>query len=178
MSIGLLILRLVVGALFIGHGSQKLFGWFGGRGRSGTAAFFESLGYRPGRVMALLAGCSELGGGMLLTLGFLTPLGAAAAIGVMVNAAVAIHLRKGLWNAAGGFELPLTNAVAATALAFTRAGRYSIDHLIGFAPSHVASGIFAVVLGVASAIVLLVMRQRTLGAHHEPHARGDQRRAV
>src|SRR5205807_2043288 len=83
MNIGLFILRVVVGALFFGHGAQKLFGWFRGYGLEGTGGFMHSLGYRPGRRMAMLAGIAEAGGGTLLILGVLTPLAAAASIGVM-----------------------------------------------------------------------------------------------
>ena len=92
MSVGLLILRLVVGALFFGHGTQKLFGWFGGHGLDGTGGFFESLRYRNGREMALVAGLAEAGGGTLLALGFLTWLGAAAILGVMLNAMIAVRI--------------------------------------------------------------------------------------
>ena len=73
MDAGLLILRVVVGVALVGHGTQKLFGWFGGHGRHRTGAFFELLGYRPGVLFAVIAGLSEAGGGTLLALGFLTP---------------------------------------------------------------------------------------------------------
>jgi putative oxidoreductase len=106
MAIGLLVLRVIVGLLFVGHGTQKLFGWFGGHGPDGTAAFLGSLGYRPSRRMALVAGVAETLGGAMLTLGFLTPVACAAIIGVMVNATVAMHLR----NVKGAFIqiMPLT----------------------------------------------------------------------
>ena len=87
MDAGLLILWVVVGVALIGHGTQKLFGWFGGHGRRGTGAFFELLGYRPGALFAVIAGLSEAGGGALLAVGFLTPLAGAAVVGVMLNAA-------------------------------------------------------------------------------------------
>src|SRR5205085_8099803 len=86
MDVGMLILRLVVGALFIGHGTQKLFGWFQGHGLEGTAGFMESLGYRPGKRYAALGGLAEAGGGALLVLGLLTPLAAALIVGMMLNA--------------------------------------------------------------------------------------------
>ena len=167
MSIGLLILRMVVGGLFIGHGTQKLFGWFGGHGLDGTGGFFESLRYPNGREMALLAGLAEAGGGSLLVLGFLTWLGAAAILGVMVNAAVAVHVRNGVWNSNGGVELPLVNSAAAVALAFTGAGRYSIDSAIGWHLAGWVWGLVALMLGVASAAVVLAMRQRTTPATGE-----------
>src|SRR5690348_1821338 len=86
MEVGLLVLRVVVGAFFAAHGAQKLFGWFGGYGLAGTGGFFESMGFRPGRAMAAVAGFSEFAGGLGIALGLLTPLAAAAVIGVMINA--------------------------------------------------------------------------------------------
>src|SRR3954454_7675468 len=82
MDTGLLLIRIVVGLLLVGHGTQKLFGWFGGHGLEGTGGFFEKLGYRPGKVWAAVAGMSETGGGLLLALGLFTPLASAMIIGV------------------------------------------------------------------------------------------------
>ena len=90
MDAGLLILRVVVGVALVGHGTQKLFGWFGGAGPRGTGAFFEMLGYRPGELFAVVAGASEAGGGVLLGVGLLTPLAGAAVVGVMLVAAVLV----------------------------------------------------------------------------------------
>src|SRR6266566_5934214 len=102
MTVGLMILRVVVGALFAGHGAQKLCGWFGGHGINGTAGFMESLRYRNGHVAAVLAGLTEAVSGLMLMLGFLTPFAAAGIVGVMLNAIAAVHLRNGLWNTSGG----------------------------------------------------------------------------
>src|SRR5205085_1331559 len=102
MNIGLFVLRIVVGGLFIGHGAQKLFGWFGGGGLKGTGQMYDKIGFRPGRRMAMLAGASEFGGGALLVLGFLSPLGSAAIIGMMTAAILAVHLPNGMWNTNGG----------------------------------------------------------------------------
>ena len=159
MSIGLLLLRLVVGLLLVGHGTQKLFGWFGGGGLDGTARNFASLGYRPGRVMAMLGGMAETLGGLSLALGFLTPLGSAAIIGAMLNAILSVHLPKGVWNTKGGFEFPLTNAAVAAAVSFTGPGRYSIDHAIGLEPGHVVSGSFALLLGVVVGMIVYASRR-------------------
>src|SRR5213593_4581126 len=101
MDIGMLIVRLVVGALFIGHGTQKLFGWFGGHGLKGTGGFFASLGFRPGRFWAFTGGFSEAVGGLLLALGLITPLGAAMIVGMMTSATLVAHLKNGLWNSNG-----------------------------------------------------------------------------
>ena len=122
MDVGLLLLRLAVGGVMAAHGAQKLFGWFGGYGLEGTSGWLESLGFRPGRIQAAIAGWSEFLGGLLLVLGLLTPLGAAAVIGVMIVAIGSVHWEKGFFNSAGGYEFNLLLAVVAAALAFTGAG--------------------------------------------------------
>jgi putative oxidoreductase len=122
MDLGIALLRIVVGALFIGHGTQKLFGWFGGHGIEGTGGFMETLGYRPGRLHAVLAGTAEALGGLLLVLGLWIPLGAAAVIGVMVNAIGAVHADNGLWVTENGYEYNLVLIMVAVALAFFYGG--------------------------------------------------------
>jgi len=131
VEFGLLVLRLVVGALFIGHGTQKLFGWFDGHGVEGTGGFMESLGYRPGKPYAVLGGIAEAGGGLLLFLGLLTPLAAAAIIGVMINAIFAVHVENGAWAQNNGYELPLVMAVAAGAIALADGGAAALDKMFG-----------------------------------------------
>jgi len=131
MEYGILLLRLVVGLAFAGHGAQKLFGWFGGGGPQGTAGFFASLGYRMPAAMAILAGLSELGGGLLLAAGFLTPLAALALCTVMLNAIATVKWRQGFF--APGYELDLTFLTVAVAVATTGPGRLSLDHAIGWA---------------------------------------------
>ncbi len=128
---GLLILRLVVGGLLGGHGSQKLFGWFGGYGIDGTAGFLESMGLKPGRFWAAGASASEFGGGALTALGFLHPLGPIATLAAMIMATAKAHWGKPIWGTEGGAELPVTNMAAALALVFTGAGRFSLDSLFG-----------------------------------------------
>jgi putative oxidoreductase len=93
-NVGLLIFRLAAGLTLAVHGSQKLFGWFGGRGVDGTGAFFEQIGYRPGKIFAVVAGLCEFGGGLAFALGVFTPLAASAMIGIMLNA-VAADWHKG-----------------------------------------------------------------------------------
>jgi putative oxidoreductase len=170
MAEGLFFLRIFLGVLLFAHGTQKLFGWFGGHGLDGTGGFFEQVGHRPGRQMAAMAGLSEAGGGTLLILGLLTPLGAAMVIGVMVVASVSVHGDKGLWATNGGFELPLTNAVIAGALAFTGAGSFSLDNALGLHLSGWGWGIGAVVLGLIGAGVQLARRERMLEAEGEEAA--------
>lgn len=162
MAEGLFFLRLFLGVLLFAHGTQKLFGWFGGHGPEGTGGFFEQVGHRPGRQMAILAGLSEAGGGTLLVLGLVTPLASAIVIGVMVTAAVSVHGSNGLWATNGGYELPLTNAVIAGALAFTGAGTFSFDHAIGLGMHGWAWGIGAVALGLIGAGIQLARRENVL----------------
>ena len=167
MAEGLFFLRVFLGVLLFAHGTQKLFGWFGGHGPEGTGGFFEQVGHRPGRQMAILAGLSEAGGGTLLVLGLLTPLAAAIVIGVMVTAAVSVHSNNGLWATNGGYELPLTNAVIAGALAFTGAGTASFDNAIGLELHGWAWGIGAVALGLIGSGIQLARRERIVDTEAE-----------
>ena len=114
-SIGLLISRVIFGSYLAVHGAQKLFGSFGGRGLEATGAGFESMGMKPGKVMATIAGASELGGGVLTATGIADPLGPLAIAGTMVVAST-VHRKQGPLSSNGGFELPLTNFAVATAL--------------------------------------------------------------
>jgi putative oxidoreductase len=175
MAEGLLIIRLVIGGLLFAHGSQKLFGWFGGYGLDGTGGFFESLGFRPGRRMAGIAGLSEAGGGALLVLGLLTPLGAAMVIGTMIAAAVSVHAPHGLWSTNGGYELPLINALVATGLGFAGAGSASIDHALGIPwTSGAGPGCTAILLAVFAFGATHLRRKRVLQATAEPAYPGDE----
>ena len=124
MEYGILLLRLVVGAIFAGHGAQKLFGWFGGDGPAGTAAFFGSIGYRWPATLALLAGLTELGGGLLLAAGLLTPLAALGLSVVMLNAITTVVWPKGFL---GGYEFELTLLTVVLAVVATGPGRLSLD---------------------------------------------------
>jgi putative oxidoreductase len=118
MKLGRTLARLLLGGLFVGHGTQKLFGWFGGHGPDGTGQFFEgNLGLYPGKRNAIAAGVSEAGGGVLLATGMGTPVAAAALIGTMITAVRTAHLPNGPWVSDGGWEY---NAVLiATLVAFT-----------------------------------------------------------
>jgi putative oxidoreductase len=148
MNLGLLILRLVVGLLFVGHGAQKLFGIWGGHGLKGTAGFFEQIGLKPGHIHASAAGLMEFGGGALLALGLFTPFASAALIAVMTAAVITVHYRKGLWSTGGGYEYNLVLAAAAFALAAIGAGAWSLDHAFSFSLHGVLWGIGALVIGL------------------------------
>ncbi|MGA8296796.1 MAG: DoxX family protein [Acidimicrobiales bacterium] len=132
MAVGLLLIRLVVGLTVASHGVQKLTRRFGGHGVAGTGDSFEQMGFRPGRRFAVLAGLTELGGGLLLATGLLTPLGVAGIVAMMLAAIWYVHLRHGFFAESGGFEYPLVLAVSAAAVALSGPGRYSIDYVLGW----------------------------------------------
>lgn len=131
LSAGLLIARLVLGLAIAAHGSQKLFGWFGGHGIKGTGGFFESLGFRPGAAFATAAAVSEVLGGLLVALGFLGPIGPALIIGVMIVAAVTVHLKNGFFASTNGFEVAYLYGGGAAALLLSGPGLYSVDAMLG-----------------------------------------------
>jgi putative oxidoreductase len=126
-----LILRTLMGVLFMGHGLQKLRGWFGGYGIEGTGQFFESIGLKPGKKHATAAGAAETAGGALLTLGLLTPVSAAALIGVMATAVKTVHMEKGPWVSDGGWEYNAVIIAALVALTETGPGGLSLDRKLG-----------------------------------------------
>jgi putative oxidoreductase len=132
MSSGLLLLRIAVGSIMAAHGAQKLFGWWGGPGMSGTAGICSSLAFRSPFLMAWALALAETGGGLSLATGFLTPLGAFAVTVVMLNAVYLVHWSKGFFNGNGGYEFNLLIAASSVALAAIGPGRFSIDHAIGW----------------------------------------------
>ncbi|AYF74337.1 DoxX family protein [Nocardia yunnanensis] len=152
-DIGLLVARVGFGGLLAVHGSQKLFGWFNGYGLDATAHAFQGMGYDPGKFFATLAGLSELTGGLLLALGLLTPLGAAIALGTMINA---INATRG--NGFAMWELPAVYALASVAFAFTGPGRLALDHGRPWQRQGVVWGAAAVAVGVVAALVTLAVK--------------------
>ena len=131
ISVGLLVVRIVTGLVMAAHGSQKLFGWFGGHGLAGTGMFFESIGFRPGRTFALMASVTEVVSGILVAFGFLGPIGPALMLTVMIVAAVSVHWKNGLFASSNGIELALFYGTVAIGLALIGFGRYSLDALLG-----------------------------------------------
>ena len=178
MSFGLFILRIVIGALFVGHGTQKLFGWFGGPGLDGAQGMFESLGYRRSRTMAVLAGAAEAGAGVLLVLGFLMPLAAAAIIGVMVNAIATVHAGNGPWVSDGGWEYNVVLITAATAFAFAGPGWAGLDPALGWGLAEPGWGIAAVVVGLVGGAAVLAMRQTSTAAEAPAETEEQEQRAA
>ncbi len=129
-DVGLLVLRVAVGGALFAHGSQKLFGWFGGHGLEGTAAMFDKIGFTPGRPNAIAAGLGEAGGGALLVLGLATPAAGATVAGTMTVAA-SMHAANGFFATDGGLEYPAVLGGAAVALALSGPGRLSLDERLG-----------------------------------------------
>ncbi len=126
---GRLLLRAALGAVFVVHGTQKLFGWFQGYGPDGTGQYFESIGMRPGRRNALLAGLTETGCGVLMAAGAATPAAAAGLTGTMISALRTTVWKDGVRPATGEFEVLL--AVAALTLADVGPGPWSVDAALG-----------------------------------------------
>jgi putative oxidoreductase len=188
VNTALLVLRLVPGLLFMGHGLQKLVParlsppLLSAAGPRAVAAGFEQMGMRPGLPLALLAGAAELSGGFLIASGLVTPLGTALLAAVMTVAILTAHLRNGIWNAAGGFEFPLLMLASVYAVSALGAGSLSIDAWAGIgnwtgihwaAQDAVRAGA-AVGVGAAAGILALaaerlgeaVRRGRTLSTAH------------
>lgn len=163
MSYGLLLLRVVLGSIMAAHGSQKLFGWWGGPGLNGTAGMCSNFAYRVPFLMACGLGLAEFGGGIALATGFLTPLGALAVTVVMLNAVYLIHWANGFFNANGGFEFNLLIAASAVALAATGPGRFSLDRAIGW-DGNIAGLWWGV--GVAGVAVVVAFLTLTAGRRH------------
>ncbi|MDU4694893.1 MULTISPECIES: DoxX family protein [Paenibacillus] len=130
MALALLIIRLVLGFTMMAHGAQKLFGWFGGYGPKGTGGWMESLGIKPGVLMAVLAGLAEFGGGLLVAAGLFTPIGAALLILTMIVAIASVHAKNGYWSTAGGYEYNLLLIAVSVGLMLSGAGAYSLDALL------------------------------------------------
>ena len=160
LSAGLLVARLVLGLLMVGHGTQKLFGWFGGYGLTGTAGFLESLGFRPGRAFAVAASLTEITGGLLLAFGFLGPVGPALMISVMIVAAISAHWKNGLFATTNGIELPLLYAAGALTIALTGPGRFSLDAVLGLGSLWTPRVVWAAIaVGIVVGVVNLALRR-------------------
>ncbi len=127
MKIGRLLLRVAVGGFFVGHGTQKLFGWYGGNGLDATAESFEQLGLRPGKAHAVAAGAAEAGGGALLVAGLATPLAASVLTATMITAIETVHAKNGPWLSKGGYEYNVVLIGAVLALVEVGPGALSLD---------------------------------------------------
>ncbi|MFF4837536.1 DoxX family protein [Streptomyces sp. NPDC001315] len=154
---GLLLIRLTFGLLMAAHGAQKLFGLFGGTGLTATGKGFAALGYRPGKLFALIGGLSEFLGGLGLALGLLTPLAAAAIVGVMINAMATVTGAHGLWESDGGIEYSVCIAVVALAVAAIGPGRFAVDRFFRWGSGGWGEAAVALGLGGAAAAITLIL---------------------
>lgn len=151
MDLGLLIIRVVFGLIMIGHGAQKLFGWFGGPGLQQASGFVGSRGFSPAKFWTFTGSASETLGGALLLLGFLSPLGSIMVAASTLTAITAFHWPK-FWAQEGGYEHPLAMLTAAVAVGITGPGGYAVDTKLGTSlPPSVAA-----VIAVLAAIGFLV----------------------
>jgi putative oxidoreductase len=153
VDIGLLVLRVVTGLVWCGHGTQKLFGWFGAKRRGTLEAEFTHFGYHPPLLFGYLAGTTELTGGTLLAVGFATPVGAALLAIVAVQATTAVKWRNGLWIQDDGYEYLLVLAAIGVSLAFVGAGELSLDHAFGTGFAGVGAGIVAAAAALATPLL-------------------------
>jgi putative oxidoreductase len=167
MKLWRLILRVLVGGLFVGHGTQKLFGWFGGHGLDGTGGFFESLGLKPGRRNAIAAGAAEAGGGALLAAGLATPLAGAAISGTMVTAIRHVHGSKGPWTTDGGWEYNAVLLAAVFAIVEAGPGPVSLDHVLGTEREGAGWALAALGAGAAGSVASSYLAKRAALAEEE-----------
>jgi putative oxidoreductase len=164
IALPLLIVRLVVGLAIAAHGAQKLFGWFGGYGLAGTGGFFESIGFRPGKLFAGASGAAEVLGGLLVVLGLGGPIGPMLIISVMVVAILAVHLPNGFFVANNGIEHPLLFAALAFMFAFVGYGAYSLDYAFGWSAVWTPALDWVFVgLGILGGLLNLAARRKPAG---------------
>jgi putative oxidoreductase len=169
MRLGLALARGTIGGLFVAHGAQKLFGWFGGYGPEGTGQFFESLGLRPGKRNAIAAGAAETAGGAMLALGLLTPLAAAMVFGTMATAVRKVHGSRGVWATEGGWEYNAVMMAAVLAITDAGPGDLSVD-AAAFGRERWGSGwaLAAAAAGVAASELVIAAGQRREGQPAAP----------
>ncbi|MFC9816751.1 DoxX family protein [Streptomyces virginiae] len=175
MDTGLLIVRLVAGLLIAGHGVQKVSFRLGGSGLAGGAEEFRHDGFRGGALTALAAGAGQIGSGLLLAAGTLTPLAAAGAIGVM-TVALTVKWPNGLWVQKDGYEYPLVLVTTAAALALTGPGRFSADHALDLLPWPTVWALAAVATGVAAGLATRAVLHRPAPAAPAAASQGDHPR--
>ncbi len=160
MNVARLAARVIIGGLFVGHGTQKLKGWFGGPGIEGTEGMMEALEMHPPRRNAIAAGATETVAGALLATGLATPLAASALIGTMVTAIRKVHLPKGPWNTEGGYEYNLVLIAALLALVEEGPGDVSLDSALGMEKTGPAWALGALALGTGASALTIEMGRR------------------
>jgi putative oxidoreductase len=174
MRAGRLIARLIIGGLFFGHGTQKLFGWFGGPGLEGTTQMMDRLELRPPKEQALAASWAETAGGAMVATGFLTPLAAAMLTGSMVTAIRKVHFKNGLWNTNSGYEFNLTLIAGLAALVDGGPGKPSIDGALGLECTGTGWTLATLAAGAAGSTLAIEIGGRA----DEPDEGGEAARAA
>ncbi|MGW0120816.1 DoxX family protein [Streptomyces sp. NPDC003327] len=159
MDTGILVLRLLVGLLVAGHGVQKVSSHLGGKGLAGGTEEFRADGFRGGALTALAAGGGQIGSGLLLAAGLLTPLAATGTIGVM-TVALTVKWRHGLWVQNDGYEYPLVLIGSAAALAATGPGAWSLDAAVGLTPYPLWWAALALAAGLGSGLLARLVLHR------------------
>jgi putative oxidoreductase len=152
MKIARLLLRLSVGGFFVGHGTQKLFGWFGGHGLKATAEGFEAIGLRPGRANAIAAGTAETAGGALLAAGLATPVAASVLTATMITAIETVHGKNGPWLSNSGYEYNVVLIAAVLVLVEAGPGGLSLDEALGRERSGPGWALAALLTGALGAL--------------------------
>jgi putative oxidoreductase len=165
MNAGLLILRLAIGVALAAHGAQKLFGWWGGPGLRGLSDHLTHMRFRPAPLWVAGAIATEIGGGILLSLGFLSPLGSVGAGAAMLMAIVAFHWGKGFFGQRG-LEMPFLYLVAASVLGITGAGSYSLDSLFGISLPEPVTGLATAALAVGGVAFAMAGRRAAVPEEH------------
>ena len=165
-DLGLLALRSAVGGVLIAHGTQKVFGWFGGGGLEGTTQAMDALGFHPARESAIAAGVGEAGGGALLVAGLATPAAGAVVAGTMAGA-VAVHAPAGFFAMSGGYEYPAFLGATGLAIGLAGPGRYSLDHLTGHVFDRSWVGLLAFVGSAAGAYGVVARRRHLVRLREE-----------
>ncbi|MBS1887201.1 MAG: DoxX family protein [Actinobacteria bacterium] len=155
MKLGRLLARLVIGGMFIGHGTQKLRGWFGGPGIEGTTGMMDSLGLAPARGNAYAAALSETLGGTGIALGAFTPAAATSLIATMTTAIRTVHWKNGFWTSEGGYEFNLTIIAALLLIVDGGPGPLSVDGALGIEESGAGTALLALAAGVVGSTVTL-----------------------
>ena len=159
LNLGLLLLRVVCGLTLAAHGAQKLFGWFGGSGFAKQREGMAKQGYKPALLWAFFVVLGEVGGGLSLAFGLLTPLGAAGVVGAMFMAIFKVHWKNGFWNGKRGIEFPLALLAIAAALGIMGPGDYALDALLKIALlSPLLFGILAAAAVLVDVVGLLMTR--------------------
>jgi putative oxidoreductase len=159
LSLGLLILRVIGGLTLAAHGAQKLFGWFEGPGFTKLSQGFEKQGFKPAWLWVCLVILGELGGGLSVALGFLTPLGAAGMFAAMFMAIFKSHWKNGFWNSKRGLEFPLQLLTIGVAIGLIGPGSYSLDALFGIAlPDTLLFCVLAIIGLLIDIIGLIISR--------------------